>query len=147
MGDGYRKETIRMKCSEMGLVNHVFFLDSVSKCQVADFLSRMDACYLGFHKKPMYRFGISPTKLNDYLLAAKPVIYATDAANEAIEHSGAGIICRSGSSEEIKKAILAIYSLPLSRRREVGERGRKWVCRERDYKILAKRFLEGVGCL
>jgi len=147
IGDGYRKEIIRMKCSEMGLANQVFFLDSVAQCQVTDFLSRMDACYLGVHKKPMFRFGISPTKLNDYLLAAKPVIFVTDAADEAIEHSGAVIICRSGSSEEIKEAILALYSMPLSRRQEMGEKGRKWVCRERDYRILAKRFLEGVGCL
>ena len=102
---------------------------------------------LGFHKKPMYRFGISPTKLNDYFLAAKPVVYAFDADNEVIEQIGAGIMCRSGSSEEIKKAILTLYSMPLNRRKEMGKRGREWLRRERDYKILAKRFLEGVGCL
>lgn len=146
LGDGYRKEVLRIKCSEMGLENHVIFLDSVSKCQVADFLSRMDGCYLGFHKKPMYRFGISPTKLNDYLLAGKPVICAFDADSEAIEKSGAGIMCRSCTSEEIMKAIAALSSMTPKQRINMGEKGREWVKGHLDYRILARCFLEGIGC-
>lgn len=146
LGDGYSKKNLEKKCTDMGLEKNVVFLESVSKYQVADFLSRMDALYLGFQKKPMYRFGISPTKLNDYLLAAKPVICAVDADIEAIKQSGAGIMCRSCKSAEIMEAIDTLRKMPLQERERMGEEGREWVQRHLAYRILAKRFLEGIGC-
>jgi len=146
LGDGYSREKLQKKCRDHDLTNSIFFLGSVNKYQVKDFLQKMDALYLGLQSKPIFRYGISPTKLNDYLLAAKPVICAVDADVEAIKQSGAGIMCRSCESAEIMGAIETLRSMPSQTRKKMGEKGREWVQRHLDYRILAKHFLEGIGC-
>lgn len=145
LGDGYCKNKLQQKCNEMGIADLVFFLPPVAKKQVAAFLERMDVLYIGLQKKPIFRYGVSPTKLNDYLLAAKPIVYAIDADNEAIEESEAGLFCRSGKSQEIKETINTLYDMTPEQRMEMGAKGRIWVRHERDYRILAKRFLEGIS--
>ena len=71
-------------------------LDPVRKAQVVDFLRRVDAAYLGLQRHSVFRYGVSPTKLNDYMLAARPVIYAVEAPDDVVAESGAGR--RAGSS-------------------------------------------------
>ena len=37
-------------------------------------LAATDACFIGWNRKPIYRFGVCPNKLFDYMMAARPVI-------------------------------------------------------------------------
>ena len=50
-----------------------------------------DACYVGYHRSSVYRFGIAPNKVYDYLAAGRPVILAAEAANDVVHDAGAGI--------------------------------------------------------
>ncbi len=145
LGDGALRGELRGLASRIGVQDRVTFLDPVPKQQVAEFLFNIDASYLGLHQTPsLYRFGVSLTKLHDYLLAAKPVVCAVDTRVDAIEESGAGIVCKASSPEEIAGAIDRLARLSEKERMELGKKGREWVLRNRDYKVLAQRFLEGV---
>ena len=53
----------------------------------------MDALYLGWPKLPIYRFGISPNKLVDYMMAGKPVVHGVEAVNDPVADSGCGVSC------------------------------------------------------
>ncbi|MGH8717872.1 MAG: hypothetical protein ACREV0_02860, partial [Burkholderiales bacterium] len=55
-----------------------------------------------------------------------------------------GIVCKASSPEEIAGAIDRLARLSEKERTELGKKGREWVLRNRDYKVLAQRFLEGV---
>ena len=87
---------------------------------------------------------MSPTKLNDFMLAGKPIISAIEAPGNIVEESGAGISCAAESPEELAKAILKMKSLPPAQRAQMGANGREWIIKNRDYKKLAADFLNTV---
>lgn len=145
LGDGEKKASIQHLVEQAGLSQKVFFLDAVKKSQVASFLGHMDAVYLGLQRQSLFRFGISPTKLNDYMLAAKPIIYAIDAPDDPVAESGCGISCEAENVAEIAAAIDKLANMTTAERDAMGQRGYQWLIANRDYKKLAKRFLTEVG--
>ncbi len=144
LGDGEKKPSLQSMVEKIGLKDKVVFLDAVKKSQVASFLHHMDAVYLGLQRQSLFRFGISPTKLNDYMLAAKPVIYAIDAPDDPVAESGCGISCRAEDPEDIAKAIGILADMAVMERHDMGKRGYEWLIENRDYAKLAKRFLDEV---
>jgi len=145
LGDGAYKTELQQKSIKEGVQDQVIFLPPVPKKQVPAFLHVMDTLFIGLQAQPLFRLGVSPTKLNDYLLAGKPIICAIDSIIEAIEESGAGIKCRAENCRDIAAAIEKLYSMSPPERKRMGEQGRKWVITSRDYRVLAKRFLESIG--
>lgn len=144
LGDGEKKSSLQDLVMQKKLNEKVVFLDAVKKSQVATFLNYMDAVYLGLQRQSLFRFGISPTKLNDYMLAAKPVIYAIDAPDDPVAESGCGISCRAEDAGDIAKAIDALSDMTVKELEVMGELGREWLIENRDYAKLARRFLEEV---
>lgn len=141
LGNGEKKQSLQTQVKALELKDRVFFLDEVEKSQVASFLNYMDGVYLGLQRQSLFRFGISPTKLNDYMLAAKPVICAIDAPNDPVSESGCGISCQAESSGDIARAIEVIAGMTSAEREEMGQRGYDWLIQNRDYRKLARRFL------
>lgn len=95
-------------------------------------------------KSQLYRFGMSPTKLNDFMLAAKPILYGVEAPGNIVEESDAGISCAAESPKELARAIMKMKSLSSKQRAAMGVKGRQWIIKNRDYKKLAAYFLNAV---
>jgi len=145
LGDGALLPKLRKLTEDLNAKGKVTFLEPVSRTQIRHFLSFMDAAYVGYQKQPLYRFGISPTKVNDYMLAALPIIYAVEAPGDIVAESGAGITCRAEDSNAIRDAILSLRKMSQNELQAMGLRGREWLIANRDYKVLASRFLENVA--
>ncbi len=141
VGNGSSRDQLLEEVSILGLAERVFILPSVNKGQVATFLNRMDALYIGLRHKEIFRFGVSPTKMNDYLLAAKPIIYAINVPHEAIDEGGAGIGCDSREPDTITQAINSLLEIGEESRLSMGASGNAWVRENRDYKVLAEKFM------
>ncbi len=137
-----KKELIRLAQRQRS--DNVFFLEPVEKKTIAGLLSRFDALYIGWQRQPLYRFGISPNKLFDYMMAAKPVIHAIEAANDHVAESGCGISCEPENPRAIADAVLKLRAVPEEERKTMGLRGREYVLRNHDYRILAQKFLDAV---
>lgn len=144
LGDGSHVPALKAHAESRGLSERAFFLVSVRKAQVGDFLGHMDAVFIGLQNQRVFRFGVSPTKLNDYMLAAKPVISAIDAPGDPVAESGGGVSCRAENPEDVAEALNALYAIDPEQRAEMGTRGRQWILEHRDYRVLAARFLAAV---
>lgn len=144
LGDGPKVNQLRKLAEQLKVENKVFFLGNVNKSAVQAFLKQVDAVYVGFQKRAFYRFGVSPTKLNDYMFAGKPIIYAIDAPDDPVAESGCGISCEAENAEEIAKAIDRLADMTAEERGAIGQRGYEWLIENRDYRKLAQRFLEEV---
>lgn len=145
LGDGSELGDLRGRAERLGVSRQLGLLEPVRKAQVASFLDRMDAAYLGLQRQSVFRFGVSPTKLNDYMLAAKPVIFAVDAPDDIVAESGAGISCPAEDPRDVAAALSAMAAMTPAARAEMGHRGRQWIREHRDYRLLAARFLENLG--
>jgi glycosyltransferase involved in cell wall biosynthesis len=80
VGQGADKTELVADAQRRALAN-VSFLDAVPKAGVPALLSEFDALFLGWLRHPLYRFGVSPNKLMDYMMAAKPIVHAVEAAD------------------------------------------------------------------
>ena len=142
VGDGPEKPRLEAKSRDLG--SRVTFLRSVPKRSVPSLLSEFDALYLGWARSPLYRFGISPNKLFEYMMAGAPVIHAVEAANDPVRDSGCGYSVAPGSAPELCRSLRTLAALPLAQRRAIGQRGREYVLRHHDVHVLAAHFLDRV---
>jgi len=144
LGDGDARPMLIEQVQKAGLENVVHFFDAIAKNQVPEFLSYADICYMGFMDRNLYRFGVSPTKINDYLLAGKPVLYACNSPDNVVRDARAGFCCEAGSSEAIANALIQVASCEKEALIEMGQNGRRWILENRNYSDLAGRFLESI---
>jgi glycosyltransferase involved in cell wall biosynthesis len=144
VGQGPEKEKLQKYVVEHNL-NNVIFLPPVLKNSIPELLSKMDILYIGWRRSPLYRFGVSPNKLFDYMMAGKPIIHAIEAGNDLVIESGCGVSIPPEDSCAIAEAIKKLMNMSSSEREKMGKRGREYVIDNHDYKILAKRFLEAIN--
>ncbi len=144
VGQGLEKESLQQRARELGS-NNVVFLPPVAKTSIPALLAEFDALYLGWSRRPIYRFGISPNKLIDYMMSGKPVIHAVDAGNDLVAESGCGISCPPEDPRALADAVVEMINLEPAEREAMGRRGKDHIMRHYTYADLASRFLEVVA--
>lgn len=140
-GHGPEKAALQKKALGLGLTN-TLFLPPVPRACIPELLSFMDALFIGYWKKPMYRFGVSPNKLMDYMMAAKPVIQSIEAGNDPVAESGCGFSVPPEDPAAIAGAVMRLMQMNSAERASIGLKGRDYVLENHNYTVLAQRFLE-----
>ncbi len=143
IGQGPEKKALQQQAESLRLDN-VLFLDPVPKTAIPALLNKMDALYIGLQHQSLFRFGISPNKLMDYMMAAKPIIQAIEAGNDMVTESRCGITVRPEAPEAIAAAIRALFEMSPAERDALGQNGRHYVTTHHDYPQLATTFLEAM---
>ena len=93
VGQGPEKESLQTLAS--GLRN-VLFLPPLAHSCIPQFLAEMDVLYIGLRNRPLFRFGVSPNKLFDYMAAGRPVVFAGRPMNDIVAEAGAGLSVAPG---------------------------------------------------
>lgn len=145
IGDGPEKDNLQSMVNRLDLNNKVFFLPRVAKASIPALLSYFDVLYIGLQKEPLFRFGVSPNKMMDYMMAGKPIINAIEAGNDPVAESGCGISVPAEDSQAIANAVVKLYQMDDKQRNVMGEKGREYVLKHHDYRVLAQRFLDIMG--
>jgi len=140
VGKGTERE--RLKVNAGGAKMH--FLRPIPRPLVPALLAEMDALYLGFRDEPLYRFGVCPNKLMDYMMAAKPIIYAINGHDDTVEGARCGMTLPAERPDLLAEAIVEMSGLAAEERQAMGCRGRDYVLKNHDYAVLAQKFLEDV---
>jgi glycosyltransferase involved in cell wall biosynthesis len=143
-GSGPDKQQLQHRVQAAGL-RHVHFLTPLPKACMPALLASFDIAYLGWRRQPLYRYGISPNKLGDYFMAARPVIHAVDAANDPVADAGCGISIAPDDPVALAAAIGRLAALPAPERHALGQRGASYARRHLDYAVLARRYLDACG--
>lgn len=139
VGSGKSRSDLIKKAELLGL-NNITFIERIEKIQVQSMLSQFDACYIGWQKESMYRFGIAANKIPEYMYSAKPVIHSFSGEGDFIEQTGAGITVAAEDSMAIANAILELQSKDAIEREKIGEKGKAFVIEHLTYKKLANKL-------
>lgn len=144
VGQGPEKQTLCKMANEMRIENF-YFLPAVGRDSIPSLLSRMDVLYIGLKNGPLFRFGISPNKIFDYMMAGKPVLKAIDSSNDIVAESGCGLSIPPEDPAEIADAIRRFMDMSDLERETMGKRGKDFVREKHDYRVLAATFLLAVS--
>lgn len=140
VGAGPEKARLQQRAQALGLDN-VRFFDGVGKAQVPALLRCFDLAYIGWQRQPLYRFGIAPNKLIDYMMAGLPVVHAVDAGNDPVAEAGCGLTVAPDDGAAIAQAVRALLALPAPARAAMGARGRAYALGRLSYPVLGRQFL------
>ncbi|MBC7481014.1 MAG: glycosyltransferase family 4 protein, partial [Rhizobacter sp.] len=141
VGDGMEKARLQERVSAAGL-ERVRLFAPIPKAQVPAFLALIDIAYIGWLRSPIYRFGIAPNKLLDYMMAGRAVLHSVEAGNDPVAESGCGVTVAPESPEAIVDGLRRMAAMPAGQRQDMGERGRAYVTDHHAYPVLARRFLD-----
>ncbi len=87
----------------------------------------------------MYRYGVSPNKLFDYLAAGKPILSLIQSSYDLVEQYHLGVVVENQTEAEIKKAIISLLDMAAEEREQIGKRARE-IAQKFDYRILAEKL-------
>ena len=140
VGDGPLKPELVRQAQAAGLEAMVLFEDPVPKQKVKDVIVEADAFVLPLHGGGLYRWGMSPNKLFDYMAAARPTLIAVDAPSNPVADADAGLSVPAENPAAMVDAIKTLLAMSPDERWEAGLRGRRYVETHHDMEKLAERF-------
>jgi len=143
VGGGPEKAGLQRRAQAEQLQN-VRFIDPIAKEQIPALLQRFDIAYIGWQRQSLYRFGIAPNKLMDYMMAARPVLHAVDAGNDPVGDAGCGLTVAPENPAVAAQGIRNLLALSPGERQAMGLCGKRFVMDNHVYPILSERFL--VAC-
>jgi glycosyltransferase involved in cell wall biosynthesis len=141
IGEGHEKPRLVQRAADLPRVR---FFGPIPRAQMPALLARADIGWLGWQRRPLYRHGIAPNKLMDYLMAGLPVLHAVEAGNDPVSESGCGLSMAPESPQATADGLRRLAALPAQERRAMGERGRAFVLEHHTWPVLAQRFLEAI---
>ena len=141
IGDGPMKASLISLASQLNL-SSVVFEDPVSKRDIPLLASQADCFVATMKHSPLYQYGISLNKIFDYMLAGKPVIFATSAANNPISESGAGFSVAPEDPVALADAVELMIKAHPAERNTMGASGREYVKKQYDSRMLAATFAD-----
>ena len=140
VGKGREKEPLAAMVKGRGLKNFIF-IDAIPKTQIQSMLARFDACFIGLTKDPLFRFGVSPNKLFDYLYAGKPIVYAIESGDyQPVAEAKAGLQVAPQDPQALAAAILQLYRMPAPEREKMGHNGHQAALAQYEYGMLAQQL-------
>ena len=143
VGDGHERARLARRVHDEGLT-HVTLLPPIPKAQIPALLAQFDIAYIGWQRVPIYRFGIAPNKLMDYMMAGCTVLHSVEAGNDPVAESGCGLTVTPESAQAVAGGLRQLAALPAAARREMGRRGRAFVLAHHAYPVLAQRFIQAL---
>jgi glycosyltransferase involved in cell wall biosynthesis len=141
VGDGRSRPALQARVRRLALRN-VAFVERIPRDEVPPVLHACDALFVGLQQNELYRFGVSPNKVFDYMCAAKPVIQAVSAGHDLVAEAGCGVSVEAENPAAIAGSVLELYGMSEADRERLGRSGHDFVHRHHTYAVLAERYEE-----
>lgn len=141
IGDGPEKPRLQELAKKRNLTN-VRFDDSVPRDWIYDLLYEADSFVMPLKNSPVFRWGISPNKLFDYLMSARPVIFSVDSPFNPVAEAQAGLTIPPEDSYALARAIKSLLDMSPEERWEMGMRGRKYAEKYHNFTVLVDKLEE-----
>lgn len=105
VGDGVEKQKLIARAQELKLDNVIFF-GKVPKEQIEHIVPYCDAMFINAQPKLLYKYGISPNKIFDYMLYNKLIFNGINSPNNPMEKANCEIKFDANSPNDIASKII-----------------------------------------
>lgn len=135
VGDGLDKPRLVDAAGRRSLEN-VRFLDARPKPELAELFAAADVGLHVLADVPVFRYGVSPNKIFDYMAAGLPIVTnCPGEVTDLVEMAGAGV---ATAPDDVASGVAAMAELGPAGRVELGDRGRSFVAEHRSRVVLAE---------
>ncbi len=138
---GYGNEKENLKNRAEGLKN-ISFHEAIPKKAIPNLLKDMDVLCVGAVKSDLYRFGVSPNKMIDYMIAGKPIVQYIESGYDIIKLSETGLSIETENPQALADAILEVKQMNPGQLEKIKANGLKFVMENHEYKLLSERYIE-----
>ena len=145
VGKGEMQPELDRLIHRFGLEDTAFIFDQVPKQTALALLDSVDIGFIALKSAPLFKFGISPNKMFDYMLAALPILSSINAGNDPVAETQCGISVPSGQPSEIAAALHRLVLATPTERRAMGLRAQQYVLQYHSYESLANRYLDALA--
>lgn len=140
-GSGPEKSRLEKLVQELRL-DTVSFHAPVPKDQLFQIMEKADAFVFILKDLPLFKFGISPNKLNDYLSSKRPVIFLCNSRNNIVKEAEAGVYREEISPESFAHSVEELFFKKTAEERHtMGENGFQFIQKNYDIRTLAEKML------
>ena len=139
VGDGPDKPRLMAIAKGKELTN-VVFQSPVPKSRIPVLFQEADAFLMVLRPSPVFRWGVSPNKLFDYMAAGRPIIFSVDTPLNPVAAAEAGITVPAGDADALAKAIIRLLSMSPEERWKMGLKARKYVEQNHNLSRLADKL-------
>lgn len=141
VGKGPEKYSYEKVIKDNDLQN-ITILSAVPKNLIPAINSRFDIAHLGGLHSELHKYGTSYNKMTDYMLCSLPIVQSVDEPGSVVERVGCGIRVEAENVRAVASAIEKLTAMTPEERREMGEKGRKYVEENLPWSKLADDFLK-----
>jgi glycosyltransferase involved in cell wall biosynthesis len=140
IGNGVLKSSLVEKYREFS--NQIIFHDPIPQTQVQQYLSCFDILIISIPSLNIYKFGISPNKIIDYLRSGVPSLIIYDGYKSQIEAANAGWTIKGNSIDEISRKINDIAKINKKELTQLGINGKNYAQKNLTFEVLAEKYLK-----
>ena len=137
VGGGQEQENLMKNYSNL---DNIHFVKAIAKKEVQNMLTHFEVCFIGLQKENLFKYGVSPNKLYDYMYSAKPIIFSIEAGKNIVDVSGCGISTPAQDPQAVANAIVELFNIPALQREFMGQKGKAYVLEHFTYEKLAKKL-------
>ena len=123
-------------------LKNITFLDSISSQDVAQFLSNFDLLMLTWSDLPIYRFGVSPNKVIDYMKSGRPILMSYSGYPSLYELEKYCFLTEAENTEAITSKIIEIKSKSKIELDLMGKKAREILHKYHNYDTLSDKYID-----
>jgi glycosyltransferase involved in cell wall biosynthesis len=140
VGDGVSKNSIQTELSKIGC-EFIHILPSLKKDEVPSFLEEMDANIILWNDVPLYRFGVSPNKVSEYMLSKKPVVWVGNTANDPVKTANCGVSLAPNDALKLKQVLDQLVITSKEERVKKGLKGYNYALNHLNWEFLGRAYV------
>lgn len=144
VGSGPEKNRLRFRAVTEG-IGILTFDPPVPKWEVYDILAQADAFFIHLRDSPVFRWGISPNKLFDYMVSARPVVFAVGTPSNPVSEADCGVTVPPEDPHALAEAIKQIAGMSSEARWKMGLKGRRYVERHHSLSRLVEKLEKAIS--
>ena len=139
MGDGEGKKNLEKRIKNSLFKKDISLFSSAGYLKLPEYINLADICYIG-RINDLSMNQTDPLKLYNYMATARPVIGGTTKnIKKIIEESNCGYYFPTFDIEDVSNKF-SILILDKNKRKIMGENGRRYVEKFRDWKVIVEEY-------
>jgi glycosyltransferase involved in cell wall biosynthesis len=139
LGDGPLKNKYLYESAGL---NNVTFIEPVPSAELSLFLSNFNLLICPIPNQSIYRFGISPNKIIDYLRSGRPILFSYDGYPSFINGDRYSFSISADDSELLASKLEAILEMSEDILTEMGRNGLSTVENYHSYNFLTDKYIQ-----